>query len=104
MQCGPNSVAWRTPLHLAGGFGAFQRRSPVGGAANGIPRNWRTPDVALLPSRVPVSIFTRWAFTRSAATARMADAATRPETLRTRRNVMAFTLSQRASAGARLLY
>src|SRR3954447_14265299 len=99
MQCGPNSVAWRTPVHLAGGFGAFQRRSPVGGVANGIPRNWRTPDAALLPSRVPVSIFTR-----SAASARMADAATRPEALRTRRNVMAFTLSQRASAGARLVY
>src|SRR3954451_1382675 len=99
MQWAPNSVAWRNPLHLAGVLGAFQRRSPVGGAAYGMPRNWRTPDAALLPSRVPVSIFTR-----SAATARMAVAATRPKTLRTRRNAMAFTLSQRAVGCARLVY
>ena len=58
----PNSVAWRTPS-----IGVRLRRLPaqiaVGGAANGMPRNWRTPRPALLPSRVPVSTFTRSAAT-----------------------------------------
>ena len=34
----PNSVQSRTAIHGVGGSGAFQRRSPTGGAAKGIPR------------------------------------------------------------------
>ena len=37
-QIVPNSVASRAPLHFAGGCGAFQRSSPTGGAAKGMPR------------------------------------------------------------------
>src|SRR5882724_3273369 len=57
MQWCPNSVAWRTPDHLAAGCGGFQRRSPTGGAAYGMPRNALTlPSV--LPSTAPVRILT----------------------------------------------
>src|SRR5580704_9318461 len=33
----PNSPALRTPCHGTTGLGARQRRSPTGGAANGMP-------------------------------------------------------------------
>src|SRR5579862_2570153 len=57
MQCGPKSVALRTPLHFAAGTGGFQRKSPIGGAAYGIPRNVRTAPSSL-PSTMPEAVFT----------------------------------------------
>src|SRR5205823_7358441 len=39
----PKVSALRTPLHFATGCGGFHRRSPTGGAANGIPLKTRTP-------------------------------------------------------------
>src|SRR5262249_40082497 len=67
MQRVPNSVALRTPLQFFTGCGAFQRNSPTGGAANGIPRKTRTPGVpAVAPSTTPFSVRT----SSAAATAR----------------------------------
>jgi len=58
-QCAPNLVASRSPFHLAGGWGAFQRRSPAGGAAYGRPRNALTlPSLMVLPWALPCSVFT----------------------------------------------
>src|SRR5262245_41119182 len=37
------------------GAGGFQRRSPVGGAANGMPRNVRVESTSV-PSTVPLSV------------------------------------------------
>jgi hypothetical protein len=37
MHWGPKVSAFFTPLQAATGCGAFQRRSPTGGAANGMP-------------------------------------------------------------------
>jgi len=37
MGLGPNSRHCLIPFHGRGGCGAFQRRSPTGAAANGIP-------------------------------------------------------------------
>src|SRR5579871_4546697 len=56
-QWKPKSVALRTPDHFAAGAGAFQRRSPTGGAAYGIPRNACTGPSAL-PSTSPEAVFT----------------------------------------------
>ena len=42
------------------GWGGFQRRSPIGGAAKGIPLNIRTPDFCRpVPSTVPFEVLTR---------------------------------------------
>src|ERR1700751_5998140 len=57
MQCDPNSFALRKPLHFPAGAGGFHRNSPIGGAANGIPRNARTPP-PVFPSTTPLSIVT----------------------------------------------
>src|SRR5450755_5169203 len=57
MQCGPNSVALRVPLQLGAGAGGFHRCSPAVDAAYGIPRNVCTVP-CILPSTIPVSIFT----------------------------------------------
>src|SRR5438045_9379041 len=38
VHAGAKALADFTPIHLAAGCGARQRRSPTGGAANGIPR------------------------------------------------------------------
>ena len=46
MQRGPNWSALRAPVQFFTGCGSFQRRSPTGGAANGIPLKLRTPDLA----------------------------------------------------------
>src|SRR6185437_1071763 len=43
MQAGPNLSAARTPSQGAMGWAGFQRRSPVGGAPNGIPLKTATP-------------------------------------------------------------
>src|SRR5580658_2813373 len=40
---GPNATASRTPSHGTGGCGAWKRRSPTGGLANGMPRKVATP-------------------------------------------------------------
>src|SRR5574344_466594 len=55
---GPNSLAGRTPFQDASPCGAFQRRLPTGGAANGTPRNTCTPD-SIQPSSIPLLTFTR---------------------------------------------
>src|SRR5580704_1412461 len=58
-QCAPNLAASRSPFHVAGGCGAFQRRSPTGGAAYGSPRNARTfPSLIVFPVALPCSVFT----------------------------------------------
>src|SRR5262245_29231867 len=58
-QLGPNLTQSRTPSHFAGGSGGRQRRSPTGGAANGIPRKTRVEPSALsVPRIVPASSFT----------------------------------------------
>jgi hypothetical protein len=43
---GPKAPASRVPAHLAGRAGGFQRRSPTGGAANGMPRKALMPSAA----------------------------------------------------------
>ena len=57
MQRGPNCVAWRTPVQFLTGCGGFQRRSPTGGAANGMPLNARTP-LSSAPSTTPLAVLT----------------------------------------------
>ena len=54
---GPNSLASRTPCHFCTGCGAFQRRFPTGGAANGIPLNTVMPERSF-PSRIPLAVVT----------------------------------------------
>src|SRR5262245_56474344 len=50
----PHSFAGRTPFHGVAGWGAFQRRSPTGGAAKGTPLKRRTDgSVPTVPSRTP---------------------------------------------------
>src|SRR3989442_1769376 len=59
MQRGPNPPAFRTPFQGLTGCGAFQRNSPMGGAAKGIPRKARTAgEAALTPSTIPLVVFT----------------------------------------------
>src|SRR6185295_9097450 len=53
MQLGAKSVACLTPCHATAGCGFFQRRSPVGGAANGIPLNDAMPLFVFAPSAAP---------------------------------------------------
>ena len=53
----PNSMASLTPFHGCGGSGGFQRHSPTGGAAYGIPRKTCTSPVAS-PASNPLSIRT----------------------------------------------
>ena len=50
---GPHCVASRTPVHGSTGCGGRNRRSPRGGAANGMPRNCATPSAAK-PSQLAV--------------------------------------------------
>src|SRR5271166_277874 len=57
MHTGENSVAAFTPVHGAGGAGGFQRMSPTGGAAYGIPLYTRTP--VILPSAPETSPLSR---------------------------------------------
>src|SRR5437899_8827640 len=56
-QWEPNSVAFFTPVHFAAGTGAFQRRSPTGGAAYRMPRKVFTLPSSL-PSTAPKRVFT----------------------------------------------
>src|SRR5258708_29923717 len=55
-QAGPKAPASRSPVHLAGGAGGFQRNSPTGGAAKGMPRNALMP-FAAEPFNDPSLIF-----------------------------------------------
>src|SRR5512142_2544346 len=52
MQMGPNLLASRTPLHLAAGCGARQRRSPTGGAAKGMFLKTEMPP-SIVPANMP---------------------------------------------------
>src|ERR1039457_1051211 len=68
MQRGPNPVAWRTPLQFLTGCGGLHRRDPMGGSANGIPLNSRTPDACgPVPSTMPLASVTRSAAKTPAA-------------------------------------
>ena len=51
MQLGAKSLAIFTPCHAMTGCGFFQRSSPVGGAANGMPLNDAMPLAASHPPR-----------------------------------------------------
>src|SRR6185295_19108485 len=57
MQDAPNASAARTPFQATTDCGAFHRRSPTGGAANGMPLNTRTP-FAVVPEIWPPSTAT----------------------------------------------
>src|SRR2546423_2604729 len=57
MHSALNASAFLTPFHAAAGCGAFQRRAPIGGAANGMPLNTRTPSAAV-PAIAPLSSLT----------------------------------------------
>src|SRR5688572_16227878 len=54
----PNWSAFRTPSHFGAGWGSFQRRSPSGGAAKGMPLKARTPDFRVIPDTSPLSVLT----------------------------------------------
>ena len=49
----PNASALRTPCQCAAGCGCFQRKSPTGGAANGMPLKARTPEASVTPDISP---------------------------------------------------
>src|SRR5512139_3811900 len=59
MHPGPKLSAFFTPVHLFTGCGAFQRSSPKGGAANGIPLKEATPSFTT-PSSSPPVTFAVW--------------------------------------------
>src|SRR5215212_4950941 len=74
----PKAVAALTPVHFGVGCGAFQRLGPIGGAAYGMPRYWRTPATAeSAPLTRPASVLTGdWAVaTRGSVNATSATAA-----------------------------
>src|SRR5580658_7508183 len=56
-QMGPRAVASRVVVQAAAGWGGFQRLSPPVVAANGMPRNDRTPP-AVAPWTIPLSVGT----------------------------------------------
>src|SRR6188508_384767 len=56
MQLGANAFAARTPCQETTGCGFFQRNSPVGGAANGIPLNTTAPVAATPCTSPPVTL------------------------------------------------
>src|SRR3984957_19212184 len=59
MQMGPNSSPLRTPSQCATGWGARHRRSPIGGAAKGIPLKTRMSGfVPEMPETIPLSSLT----------------------------------------------
>ena len=60
MQVGPNLSALRTPVQFFTGCGSRQRKSPMGGCANGSPLKLRTPSLGgTVDSTVPFAVFTR---------------------------------------------
>ena len=59
MQCGPGSMASRTPSHGVTDRGSFQRCSPTGGAANGMPlKVLIRPSALVVPLTSPPVVFT----------------------------------------------
>src|SRR5215510_9521875 len=54
---GPNVSTFLTPAHATTGCGGFHRRSPTGGAANGMPLNTHAPSTSV-PAICPPSTFT----------------------------------------------
>ena len=72
----PNASARRTPSHRGGACGGFQRSSPTGGAANGIPLNARTPDGRVTPETRPLSVPTGSGIAAGVLTAAAAARAT----------------------------
>src|SRR5690554_4327761 len=59
MQTSPNRLASRTPFQEAGAWGSFQRKSPTGGAANGMPLKTVTPcTLPAVPWTRPCSVRT----------------------------------------------
>ena len=65
MHWGPKLVAGSvTGAHDSAGCGGFQRRSPTGGAANGMPRNTRTPS-SISPRTFPEAVSTTVSCARS---------------------------------------
>src|SRR5207342_931172 len=54
---GPKESHFLTPFQWATGCGAFQRRSPTGGAAKGIPLKAVTsPELLFTPDTIPASV------------------------------------------------
>ena len=53
MGDGPNAWVFLTPSQGLTGCGGFQRRSPTGGSANGIPLKTRIPSGPVVPSMMP---------------------------------------------------
>ena len=51
----PKVVASRSPSHASTGAGGRHRRSPTGGAANGIPAN-RNPHRCSVPRTYPAEV------------------------------------------------
>src|SRR5262252_5739991 len=61
MQLAEKVSATRAPVQFAGGCGAFQRNSPTGGAAKGMPLKTRTSGCRpATPVRVPFSVRIGW--------------------------------------------
>ena len=52
-------MASRTPSHASSRAGGRKRRGPTGGAANGMPRNTRTPSRST-PSTLPLRVSMQW--------------------------------------------
>src|ERR1700741_2595872 len=78
IQRGPKSTACLTPCQFLTGCGSRQRKSPVGGCANGIPLKMRTPDGCVpRPSTVPLAVWTRSAACIARAAPRITSAKTK---------------------------
>ena len=60
MHAGANVSALRVPVHGATGIGERQRKSPIGGAANGRPL-YTLNSFSLTPDIAPDSVMTRCA-------------------------------------------
>src|SRR3954467_15907772 len=56
MQAFANASAFLTPGHGLSGAGAFHRKSPVGGAANGMPLKIEMPFSATALTAPPVTL------------------------------------------------
>src|SRR5580692_385563 len=60
MQRAPNLSALRTPFQFFTGWGSFQRSSPTGGAAKGMPLKLRTLSFGgAVDSTTPLAVLTR---------------------------------------------
>src|SRR6267142_2129578 len=81
VQLAENVLAARTPLQLAAGFGACQRRSPTGGAANGMPLKTRTSGL-LVPATPVTSPFSVRTGSLTAAESGRIDSATTAAVMR----------------------